>query len=209
MNGQWQINVRPSSEDTANLGNWGIIGDFDPTSGTAEFDHPIHKFFPERVVFGTPTQGNMVCLRLTPERSANPSKFQTNTYYATSKQNYLLISFKGASRAWSYDQGHIKFVELSDPTANWFEGPPDNAWTVQTWVLDADECRLSYEDEIESFKGELNDLLSEFKSGTPLQRPPELLKMAEEVANQIGKKKEDDIDNWAEELSKNLSKLSD
>ena len=56
---------------------------------------------------------------------------------------------------------------------------------------------------------ELNDLLSGFSKGTPLSRPVELLQMAETVANQIEQRKEEDIEKWAEQLSEDLSRLSD
>ena len=60
-------------------------------------------------------------------------------------------------------------------------------------------------DKIESLKGELYDLLKEFNKGVSLSRPVELLEMAEKVANQIEKRKEEDIDNWAEGLSKEMT----
>lgn len=209
MNGQGLMHLRPSSEDNPNHLYWGIEGLSETTSDTTPFDHPFHKFFSERVVFPMAAQESMVCQKLRSNESACPSKFQSHIYIETSKQNYLVRSFKGAYSIVIHHHGHISFEESSDPIAIWAEGPPDEAWTVQSWVLDAGECEITYDNEIENLRGELNHLLSGFNNGIPLSRPVELLQMAEKVANQIEQRKEEDIDNWAEELSKELSKLSD
>ena len=76
-------------------------------------------------------------------------------------------------------------------------------------MLDADQCTIDHEHEIGELKSELRNLLYDFKSGIPLSRPVELLQMAEKVANQIESKTEKDIDKWAEDLSNEISKLSD
>jgi hypothetical protein len=209
MDGQGLMLLQPSSEDTSTMFYWGIEGLSDTTSDTAPFDYPFHKFFSERVVFPTATQESIVCQRLRSNKSSYPSNFQSNVYIESSKQNYLVSSFKGVYSVVIHHHGHISFKESSDPIAIWVEGPPDEAWTVQSWVLDAGECEITPDIEIESLKSELNYLLNGFNKGIPLSRPVELLEMAEKVANQIEKRKEEDIDIWAEELSKDLSKLSD
>lgn len=210
MNGQGLMHLRPSSEDNSNHLYLGIEGLSETTSDTTLFDYPFHKFFSERVVlFPTAPQESMVCQGLRSNESAYPSKFQFRIYIESSKQNYLVSSFKGACSIVIHHHGHISFEESSDPIAIWAEGPPDEAWTVQSWVLDAGECEITYDNEIENLRGELNHLLSGFNNGIPLSKPVELLQMAEKVANQIEQRKEEDIDNWAEELSKDLSKLSD
>jgi len=209
MNDQGLMHLRPSSEDTSNQFYWGIEGLSDTTSDTAPFDHPFHKFFSERVVFTTATQESMVCQMLRSNESAYPSQFQSHIYIESLKQNYLVSSFKGTYCIVIHHHGHISFKESSDPNVIWVEGPPDEAWTVQSWVLDAGDCEITFDDEIEGLKSELNYLLNGLNKGIPLSRPVELLEMAEKVANQIEKRKEEDIDNWAEKFSKDLSKLSD
>jgi hypothetical protein len=209
MDGQGLMHLQSSSEVTSNQVCRSIEGLSDTTSDTDSFDHPFHKFFSERVLFFIGTQESIVRQRLRTQESAYPSNFRSNIYIKASKQNYLVSSFKGTYHIVIHHHGHISFNELPDPFTFWVEGPPDDAWTVQSWVLDAGECEINYGDEIESLKGELHDLLSGFNKGISLSRPVELLQMAEKVAEQIKKKKEEDIDNWAEDLSRDLSKLSD
>lgn len=209
MNDQGLMHLRPSSEDISNLLFLDIEGLSETISDNTQFGYPFHKFFPERVVFPPVIQKSMVCQRLRSNESAYPSMFQSNIYIEASKQNYLASSFKGNYSIVIHYQGHISFEESTDPIAIWTEGPPDETWTVQSWVVDAVELEITHDNEINNLRGELNDLLSGFNNGIPLLRPAELLQMAERVANQIEQRKEDDIDNWAEELSKDLSKLSD
>ncbi len=58
-------------------------------------------------------------------------------------------------------------------------------------------------------KIKINKLLNNFKKGIPLNRPKILVIMANQVADQLNSKKDENIKEWAKELSKDVSKLSD
>lgn len=60
-----------------------------------------------------------------------------------------------------------------------------------------------------NFNKKLDLLLNDFKNGKSLARPIELSKLAEKVVNQKQQRDKEDIELWAEDLSKDFAKYSD
>lgn len=95
-------------------------------------------------------------------------------------------------------------IEVEQPPELVIKGPPDNLCTVFIWDSSEESPILS---DIES---DIADLLLGLKKMQPLQRPKELLQMANKVASEIAQPKTpEDIEEWAEKLSDDLSKMTD
>lgn len=58
-------------------------------------------------------------------------------------------------------------------------------------------------------KKELSKLLKDFMKGKILKRSKRIGELAEKVAEQMCLRKDEDLDNWAENLSIDVSKLAD
>jgi hypothetical protein len=63
---------------------------------------------------------------------------------------------------------------------------------------------VDFGSEISDLEYKLNSLISDLKDGKRLQRPLEILQLAEKVVAQKSQRDEEDIELWAENLSKSI-----
>jgi hypothetical protein len=200
----------PSSEDTSAFPLWFNFGTFTETSTETEPVDQLYRKVSERISLSGLNLKGLTCKRLPSEESAYPYKFQSTISITASNVNLLYQSFKNYGIVIIHHEGKIETQELHSWGDFYTEGPPDDAWTVASWVLDApSECALIDIDDITEIKSDLKGLLSNFKQALPLERPSDLISLAEKAASQIEQRKDEDVETWAENLSKDLSKLSD
>lgn len=199
--------VTAASETASAFLDW-HTDTFSETASEAEpFEKLYHEIF-ERVALSASIEKGVTCRRLPSEESAYPYNFLSNIIIESPIVNLFYQSFKNTHKILIHHKREVKSQELSPWQDFYTEGPPDNVWTVSDWVLDAPKECTPPED-ISNFKTEMNGLLNSFNQGLPLKRPIGLVSMAEQVAKQLYERREEDIEAWAENLSNNLSKLSD
>ena len=200
-----------SEQETATpLLPWLAMDTFTETSSEARPSEQFYHKIAERVALPTAIQKGVFCRRLPSEESAYPFKFKSNIIINFSGINLLYQSFKNKLNIIINHKGRIEQQEFLVQQDYSVEGPSDEAWTEASWVSDApNECTLPEIDDISDIRTELRGLLDSFKHGLPIERPNELLSAAEQIATRYTAKKEEDIEKWADKLSKDLSKLSD
>ncbi len=191
------------------LSNWLSDTFYETATETQPFEKLFHKIT-ERVALSATIGKGVTCKRLPSAESAYPFKFQSYVSIDSGGVDLLYKSFKNSYTILIYYKGKLESKELPIRQNFHTEGPPDDAWTVSDWVFDAPkECNFPENKYISDMRTEICGLLNNFKKGLRLNRPSTLLSMAKQVANQYDERKNEDIEAWAEKLSKDLSKLSD
>lgn len=207
MNQREFLQLTANQENTSTFPYWVP----DTLSQTAAEDQPFKQLYhkiAERVALSATFEKGAICRRLPSDESAYPFNFQFILIVGLSGVNILYQSFKNICKILIFHKGKLASQESSAWQDFYTEGPADGAWTVSNWVFDAHkEC--AFPEDIVDVRSELSGLLNSFKKGLPLEKPKVLLSMAEQVAKQYYERKDEDIEVWAEKLSKDLSKLSD
>ena len=210
MNGEGLLKSVPSSEGTSGQYLWGRDKYLNNVSEAEPIEHSPFRHFIERVSYLGTNQGTFLCNKIHPAESSSPSFYKTE--YLIDAHNFMMLVrlFKGFFSISSYQNGIINFNEYQDANlTSYVEGPPDAAWTAQTWTANSSECEYPYDLEISGLNNQLNLLLNDFKDGRSLVRSNELSQLADEVVKQRYQRANEDIELWAENLSKDLSKYSD
>jgi len=207
MNQGGFLQLTATPETTSTFPYW-IIDSLSQTAAEAQPFEELYHNIAERVALSASVAKGAICRRLPSDESAYPFKFQFNIMFQSLGVNILYQSFKNICKILIHHKGKIESQECSTWQDFFTEGPPDSAWTVASWVFDAPKECTFFED-ISDIRTELSGLLNNFKKGLVLEKPQSLLSVAEQVTIQYHERKDEDIEVWAEKLSKDLSKLSD
>lgn len=89
------------------------------------------------------------------------------------------------------------------------EGPPDDAWTISSWFLNAATLGDYFALESVTFERDIHQLIADLEALKPIQRPDEVMQMAQWVAEQIEERTQENIESWAEHLADEVSKATD
>jgi len=202
--------IEAANETSAAFSYCGMESLVDMRDETGSDAQPMREFreLVERSILNVDNNFLGFCRRIQSEATTAPLKFLQITVFLASYFQLYHRSFKNTYEFLFFHKGEI--ATYTDSWKALIEGPSDDAWTIAEWVSNFDqECMLDVNQDIEKVRSELTDLLEGLKQGKPIEGPCSLLDAAEQVANQYDEAEHISIEEWAEKLAKDLSRLSD
>ena len=141
--------------------------------------------------------------------SGNALNYLYKTFFDQLNSTVWVSRFKATTSVIVYEKSKGQATVTMRETEPRVEGPPNDASTISSWLLNAATLSDYFALESVTFERDIHQLIAGLEAFKPIQRPDEIMQMAQWVAEQMEERTQEDIESWAEHLADEVSKATD